>query len=238
MQQLRLGQLALVTAIAILAFRPVALPGTALAQGAGAPNASSSFHDGRKPVDPGPRGGPPGAAGPLAGLGAANQQLFAAARDRFQEVNSVSGTMPGETGSGLGPRFNLNSCAGCHAFPAIGGSSPPINPQVAVAKLDGAKNVVPSFISATGPVREARFVLNPDGSPDGGVHDLFVISGRRDALGCSISQPNFSAALAQHNVIFRIPPPAFGDGLVEGVSDLSLENALAAQGQQKRSLGI
>jgi CxxC motif-containing protein (DUF1111 family) len=238
MQQLRLDQLALVTAIGIVVFRFIALPGTALAQGVGAPDFSSSSHHRPKPVDPGPRGGPPGAGGPLAGLGAADQQLFAAARDRFQEVNSVSGTMPGEAGSGLGPRFNLNSCAGCHAFPAIGGSSPPINPQVAVAKLDGAQNMVPSFISATGPVREARFVLNSDGTPDGGVHDLFVISGRRDALGCSISQPNFAAALAQRNVMFRIPTPTFGLGLVENVPDSNLEAALATNSSLARSLGI
>ena len=69
--------------------------------------------------------------------------------------------MPGETGVGLGPRFNLNGCAGCHAFPTVGGSSPTINPQITIATLDGAENVVPSFITMTGPVREARFVRNP-----------------------------------------------------------------------------
>ena len=225
MGRYRSSQFALVVAMIVLACRFIPLPGTALAQGVGAPNFSSPSYDGRKPVDPGPRGGPPGAGGPLAGLGAADQQLFAAARDRFQEVNSVSGTMPGETGSGLGPRFNLNSCAGCHASPAIGGSSPPINAQVAVAKFYGAKNVVPSFISATGPIREARFVLNPDGMPDGGVHDLFVISGRTDAPGCDISQPDFLVARANHNVVFRIPTPLFGLGLVENVPDNNLEAA-------------
>ena len=57
----------------------------------------------------------------------------------------------------------------------------------------GAKNVVPSFITANGPIREARFVRNRDGSPDGGVHGLFVITGRSDAPGCNIAQPNFAA---------------------------------------------
>jgi len=34
----------------------------------------------------------------------------------------VSGIL--ESGVGLGPAFNRNSCAMCHAQPAIGGSSP------------------------------------------------------------------------------------------------------------------
>src|SRR5215470_18236018 len=124
--------------------------------------------------DPGVRGGRPGAGGPLRGLNTDETTAFTAARDVFAEVDSVSGTVAGEDGAGLGPRFNMNSCAGCHAQPDIGGSSPAINPQVAVATLDGARNTVPSFIKVNGPIREARFVKNPDGSPDGGVHDLFV----------------------------------------------------------------
>src|SRR5215468_6653556 len=56
--------------------------------------------------------------------------------------------------------------------------------------------------------------------------------------GCVFAQPNFAAALAENNVIFRIPPPAFGDGLVEMVSDSNLQSALAAQAQQNASLGI
>src|SRR5262249_31954996 len=89
-----------------------------------------------------------------------------------------------------------------------------------------------------GPVREARFVRNPDGSPDGGVHALFVITGRPDAQGCKITQPNFAQQLARNNVVFRIPTPVFGLGLVENISDGTLESTLAANGQQKRALGI
>jgi len=168
MKQFRLGQLALVTALVILGYRFIALPGTAAAQSVNALNFGWPSHGGPKAVDPGPRGGAPGAGGPLAGVGAGNKQLFAAARSRFQEIASVSGKMPGEAGVGLGPRFNLNGCAGCHAFPAVGGSSPAVNPQVAIATLDGAKNAVPSFIAMTGPVREARFVRNPDGTRTAG----------------------------------------------------------------------
>src|SRR5271166_5109247 len=118
-------------------------------------------------TDPGPRGGPPSAGATLRGLTATQFAAFQEGLQRFNEVVSVSGTQPGATGSGLGPRFNLNSCAGCHAFPSPGGSSPVANPQPALATAYGAKNVVPSFITETGPVRVARFIKNADGTADG-----------------------------------------------------------------------
>src|SRR5262245_22077035 len=73
-------------------------------------------------TDPGPRGGPPGAGGPLPGLSPAALQLFLAGQDTIQEIDSVRGTIP-NTGLGLGPLFNMDSCGGCHAYPAPGGSS-------------------------------------------------------------------------------------------------------------------
>src|SRR5215467_756672 len=182
----------------------------------------------RGPTDPGVRGGDPGAGDGLANLNDAEKKYFDVAKDVFQEVDDVA--------AGLGPRFNLDACSGCHSQPAIGGSAPAVNLQVAVAKA--ANNVLPSFITENGPVREARFVRNPDGSPDGGVHALFVITGRADAQGCNIKQPNFAAELARNTVVFQIPSPTFGLGLVENVSDGAFEAALAANGQQKRALGI
>ncbi len=111
--------------------------------------------------DPGPRPGPAGAGGPYPTLNANEQNFFSQAFQRFLEVSSVTGTI--EPGKGLGPTFNGNSCAMCHAQPIVGGSSPglsspqnPIpNPQVALATLDGATNSVPGFITSNGPVREA-----------------------------------------------------------------------------------
>jgi CxxC motif-containing protein (DUF1111 family) len=188
--------------------------------------------------DPGVRGGASGAGGPLPGLNTAETTFFTNAKEVFQEIDSVSGTIAGEAGAGLGPRFNMNSCSGCHAQPDVGGSSPFTNPQVAVATLDGAKNTVPPFITKNGPVREVRFISNPDGTPDGGVHDLFVISGRTDAPGCSIVQPNFAAAVNANNAIFRIPTPVFGAGLVEGVPDDGLQSVLAQSASAKSQAGI
>jgi CxxC motif-containing protein (DUF1111 family) len=213
------------TALIIAGFLVPLVSGTALADGSG-------------PFDPGVRRGGADAGGPLPGLAAPEQAFFAATKTVFQEIDSVSGTIPGEDGIGLGPRFNLNGCAGCHAFPATGGSSPAVNPQIAAATLDGAHNTIPSFISANGPVREARFVQNRDGSPDGGVHDLFVITGRNDAPGCHIVQPDFATAIRNNNVIFRIPTPTFGAGLVENVSDTSLQAAVSAQSGLASAVGV
>ena len=201
-------------------------------------------------TDSGPRPGPAGAGGPFAGLSAAEQATFASTREVFQEIDSVVGAMPGEEGRGLGPTFNGNSCAQCHAQPATGGSSPgptspqnPIpNPQVALATLHGATNTVPSFIKADGPVREARFIStnpnNPNAPLDGGVHGIYTIKGRADAGACGLAQPDFVSQLAAHNVIFRIPTPTFGLGLVENTSDATLQQNLAATAAQRAALGI
>ncbi|HYS54414.1 MAG TPA: di-heme oxidoredictase family protein [Thermoanaerobaculia bacterium] len=186
-------------------------------------------------VDPGVRGGAAGAGGPLASVAANNPtnilNFFNTGKDDFEEVDSVSGTITGEDGSGLGPRFNSRSCAACHAQPAVGGTSPAVNPQIADATADGARNTIPSFITINGPVREARFPFFftngvPDQNrPNGGVEDLYTIAGRTDAPGCTtsvISQPSFATAVATNNVIFRIPTPTFGAGLIENIDDSTL----------------
>jgi CxxC motif-containing protein (DUF1111 family) len=196
--------------------------------------------------DPGPRSGPPAAGGFYPTLNANEQAFFTQAQQRFQEIDSVSGKIAGEPGVGLGPTFNGNSCAQCHAQPAVGGSSPgmnspqnPIqNPQVALATLDGAGNTVPSFITPNGPVREARFITNPNGTADGGVHDLYTIAGRSDASGCTLAQPNFAAALAANNLIFRTPTPLFGLGLVEATPDSVLQANLASTASARANLRI
>ena len=184
--------------------------------------------------DPGIRPGPVGAGDMIDGLTTGQKQVFAAGLEDFGDVDTLR--------SGLGPRFNLDSCAGCHAAPAAGGTSPAVNPQVAVAKAFGARNVVPFFVKLDGPVREARFKYNPDGTPDGGVHALFVISGRNDgtadASACNIKQDDFPGQLQKGNVVFRIPTPVFGAGLIESIPDSAIINNLAATANGKAGLGI
>jgi CxxC motif-containing protein (DUF1111 family) len=200
---------------------------------------ASPANFGNQARDPGVRGGPSGAGGPISGLTPQQLALFQEFQATFAEVDSVSGNVSGEPGSGLGPGFNMNSCAGCHSFPASGGSSPQINPQVAVATLHGAHNTVPSFITLNGPVREARFKLKSDGTPDGGVHDLFVSTGRYDApTGCNIQQTDFASQLSKGNVIFRIPTPTFGAGLIQAIPDATILANKSANSWQKSGYGI
>ena len=190
-------------------------------------------------VDPGPRTGAPGAGGPIAGLDAGQSAFFTDGLNRFQEVESVQNG----TNNGLGPTFNSNQCSSCHAQPAVGGTSPFVNPQVTVANLDGATNRIPSFITLNGPVREVRFKFAVSNGvvtqvPDGGVHGLFTIGGRSDAAGCTLAQPNFERMVDENNASFRIPTPVFGAGLIESISDDTIMSNQAAQALAGRVLGI
>jgi len=158
--------------------------------------------------------------------------FFTDGQGRFQEVESVSGG----ANNGLGPRFNSNSCSSCHAQPAIGGTGAATNPEFSFPTNGVAPgNTVPSFITATGPTREARFpfFFNNNGTvnfnaPNGGVEDLYTVTGRSDASTCNSSttlpQPSFATAVSENNVIFRIPTPTFGTGLIENLDDSTLLN--------------
>jgi CxxC motif-containing protein (DUF1111 family) len=221
-------------------------------------------------TDPGLRGGTAGAGAMIGGLNADQQRFFATALSQFAEVEGITFTTPGN--GGLGPTFNGNACAMCHSQPAIGGTSPSPNPnglpspapnpQVAVATLNGAKNTPPFFVTADGPVREARFKFfysspgdrqsNSRGSrsrgpldlddPDGGVHDLFTIAGRIDApSGCTatvLPQEDFDQAAADNNLTLRIPTPVFGLGLIETISDATILNSFASTANARAALGI
>lgn len=211
-------------------------------------------------TDPGPRAGPSDAGGPLEKLNDQKQKPFWTGWERFKEVVSVSGTL--EKGVGLGPTFNANSCAACHAQPAAGGSSPSprspqvrqlalqggrltlaqqTNPQVALATLDrvpGGDQVVPRFVTTDGPVRVARFIVRPDGTPDGSVHDIYTVAGRKDAPSCTLPQPDFAGELAKRNVALRIPTPTFGAGLIESIPDDTLVANLNSTADQRHALGV
>jgi CxxC motif-containing protein (DUF1111 family) len=183
-------------------------------------------------TDPGIRGGAPGAGTSIAGLTTGESDFFTNhGAPQFVQVENLT--------DGLGPRFNLDSCGGCHTQPAVGGSSPPANnPQFVRAQASGISAQLANipFIHLNGPVREARFIHNPDGTPDGGVHDLFTVVGHISSVtglpdtpaGCNITQPNFAQQVANNNVIFRIPTPVFGAGLIEAITDTTIRNNLAS----------
>ena len=90
-----------------------------------------------------------------------------------------------------------------------------MNPQVAFANLDGGTDACRRSCRSTG--RCARPVRpQSDGTADGGVHALFTINGRpgsRDGVrdeAARLRDPG-----GERNVIFRIPTPIFGAGLME-----------------------
>jgi len=206
-------------------------------------------------TDPGVRGGAiNGQAGatptsplPLPSVGQNSPQgsleFFQNGLGRFQDVEVVSGG----ANNGLGPRFNMNSCVGCHAQPTVGGSSPATNPEAEVIAngiVNGRDNMIPPFITANGPTREVRFpfFFNSNGSvntnaPNGGVEDLYTVSGRADAGSCHLPQPSFALAVETANIIFRVPTPTFGAGLVENLDDSTLLAVQAAAANNGLGIG-
>jgi CxxC motif-containing protein (DUF1111 family) len=197
------------------------------------------------PADPGVRhaatdNGPPV---PLAALAQDELAFFEDGLARFVTVEVVNGATQGQ-GNGLGPAFNSNQCSSCHSQPYIGGSSPAQNPLLQVANADAAANVIPWFEAANGPAREARFVQS-NGVYDGGVHNLFVVTGRTDAGNCSIQQPSFTPAGnpvtgqgGNPNIVFRIPTPTMGSGLIEAIPDSAILANMKANAAQNSQLGV
>src|ERR1700723_1893973 len=187
-------------------------------------------------TDPGVQGAGRGTGAALPSVLANNPSgvlsFFNDGLSRFQAVESVSNSPKGN--NGLGPRFNSNSCSSCHAQPAVGGTGPAVNPEFLFSSNGVAPgNTVPTFITANGPTREARFPFffnqngNPNpNAPNGGVEDIFTVTGRSDAGTCNnantLPQPGFAQAQAANDIIFRIPTPTFGAGLLENLDDSTL----------------
>lgn len=203
-------------------------------------------------TDPGVRGGTPGAGGPIAGLNENELALWNEGRERSTEVEATcddcSDYPPGSTkppgadpqatnSAGLGGRFNANVCtSACHSQPSLGGTSPAINPSFAIASAKGATNIVPWFETLDGPTREVRFLFNPDGTRDGGVHQKFTVRGRSDAPACTLAQPDFEAQ--RGNMSFRIPTPMFGLGLMDSIQDVEILAHKNSNLIRKNALGI
>jgi CxxC motif-containing protein (DUF1111 family) len=196
-------------------------------------------------LDPGPRAGfgvtgnptfPNNPGNPVQGLSSQQLLFFQNGLSQFNELEGVALPSPGN--GGLGPAFNSDSCGSCHSQPATGGTSPNTNafpnvgqnPQFTVGQLISVNNTIPFFVTADGPVREARF------KSDGGVHDLFTIAGSSDAPSCTMAQPDFAAEAANGNLSFRIPTPVFGAGLIENIPENAILTNLA--NSASRQLGI
>ncbi len=197
-------------------------------------------------VDPGVRrsGADNTSPQPMPGLSAEELAFFQDGLNRFNTVEMVSGAKANE-GNGLGPRFNSNQCASCHSQPNVGGSSPATNPLLEVAAAAGASNTVPmvSRRPGTGQGSEIRYLKWR--LRRWGVHDLFVVSGRYDAGSCGIEQPNFgppgnpvTGRGGNPNIVYRIPTPTFGAGLIEAIPDSAILANMNANAAQKGQSGV
>ncbi len=157
--------------------------------------------------------------------------------------------------NGLGARHNADQCFVCHAQPTLGGSggfivpnpgqgtpSLPENPLFRlVPNRFGKQNVVPVFEQQYGPIREVRFRYHPDGTRDGGVHQLWVVTGiTTDPTipNCSIVQPDFAGQFQAGNLSFRIPLQMLGLGLIDSIQDREILGRFNATANQRGQLGI
>src|SRR5262249_32330781 len=98
-----------------------------------------------------------------------------------------------------------------------------------------------------GPIREVRFVKKPDGTPDGGVHQLFTVVGRSDVFAPGVRNTcttavlpytDFEGELRKGNVRFRIPTPLFGLGMLDGIQDREILGRHNATAVLREELGI
>ena len=107
---------------------------------------------------PGVRGGPAGAGKPFATLTGDELEMFNVGRDDFEEAEGVGeGSAPASTSWG--------ARAAIASRPSAARARRSILCSRGRRSAFGAGNVVPSFIRPNGPIREARFQNNPDGSP-------------------------------------------------------------------------
>lgn len=157
--------------------------------------------------------------------------------------------------NGLGARHNADQCFACHAQPVLGGSGgfivpnpsdkipqPAENPQFRlIPHRFGRHNVVPSFEAQYGPIREVRFKYKPDGTRDGGVHQLWVVRGDINdptIPNCALRQPDFETQFQAGNLAFRIPLQMLGLGLIESIQDREILAHHNATALQRAPLGI
>jgi hypothetical protein len=157
--------------------------------------------------------------------------------------------------NGLGARHNADQCFICHAHPVLGGSGgfivpnpgdpvaqPAENPQFRlIPHRFGRLNTVPAFEEQYGPIREVRFKLRPDGTRDGGVHQLWTVRGSTNdptIPKCFLTQPDFDTQYKAGNLAFRIPLQMLGLGLIESIQDREILANHDATAQQRAPLGI
>ena len=157
--------------------------------------------------------------------------------------------------NGLGARHNSDQCFSCHAQPGLGGSGGFLvpnpgdktprqaeNPQFnLIPHRYGRQNTVPSFEKQFGPIREVRFKHKPDGTADGGVHQLWTVRGSTNDStipNCALTQPDFETEYKAGNLAFRTPLQMMGLGLIESIQDREILAQHDATAALRGPLGI
>jgi hypothetical protein len=192
--------------------------------------ASSTVHFQRH--DPGVRGGCRGAGKAFANLTTNQLTFFDSGAADFAAAEEVEKAWAADEPRQL---RRLSHPA------ALGGISPVRESPGRIRHEERGTDKVPPFIASDGPVREARFVKNPDGTADGGVHAIFHHHrppGRSLARALHARAADFATQLANRNVIFRIPTPTFGAGLIEQIPDASILANQRGERVAQAALGI
>ena len=178
--------------------------------------------------DPGVRAGP-GAGAPIENLSVSELTLFTAGKLDFEEVET-----PAE---GLGPRMNLDSCGGCHSQPAIGGTSPAGESAGRIRQQNGATECPVVHHAERAGARSAIRAKSRRHRRTAASTRFHHHRPTRRA-GLHARAAGFRGELARRNVIFRIPTPIFGAGLIEQIPDSAILANQASTRRPKSALGI
>jgi CxxC motif-containing protein (DUF1111 family) len=68
------------------------------------------------------------------------------------------------------------------------------------------------------------------------VHDIFTIAGMSGSNGCELPQPDFERS--KNNIIFRIPTPVFGAGLIEQIRDREIIKNIEDEASNRHRMQI
>ena len=179
--------------------------------------------------DPGVRGGPAG-AGDAPGLERRGTGVLRRRPADFEEVEGVA--------TGLGPADEPRQLRRLPRPARVGGTSPAVNPQVAFARRTAAPigSRVPSLHHAATAGPRSPVQVQSGRHPGRGRaqhrHDHGADGSRPAASGPAKTSPR---QFANRNVIFRIPTPLFGAGLIEQIPDSAILANQAANATTKSS---
>jgi len=157
------------------------------------------------PKDPGPRQGAPGEGAMIIGLTGAERELFRKGWRHLKPSALSKAIVSCRKRKSAWAHVSTWTAVRAVTPTLIRGNQPLGKPASGRCRKRRGANRIPVFVKTLGPVLQTRFRFFPDGSRDGGVHALFTISGRRDASGCQMAQPDFDRELSRANVSFRIP---------------------------------